>query len=409
MLQSHVEQIRSNIANDILLFLSILAVPAAGIGFLRLNDLGDIQFFYIACIGITFLWAITLFKGKIPYRIKAILLVSSFSLFPCFAIMNFGLAAGAITLLALAVVLAYLFFGLKTSLLLTFLNMLSILSVGYFTDWGRQSTVDLQSYQFLSSAWHSYAAAIGLVCCLLISIQRIIITDITKLTNDLNESNLALKTREAHLEEMVSDRTEALKQQKDEAISLAAKLQKAMVAVEELAITDELTGLYNRRVLTEFVERKIRSAEREHVSIALCILDVDHFKKFNDCYGHQKGDDALRIVGSVLKDAARRPNDFAIRIGGEEFCLFLYGAELSDVKRIAQDIINRIEKHKIPHCNNSVSSWLTASLGAVFVDGQNTQPLEYLYKYADEALYDAKGNGRNCLKLISPDPKLKTT
>ncbi len=97
--------------------------------------------------------------------------------------------------------------------------------------------------------------------------------------------------------------------------------------LSELAERDGLTGLYNRRRYDKYIQRIWRQSRREKVQLTVMLIDIDHFKSFNDHYGHQAGDDALKAVANVIQMSAQRPLDFAARFGGEEFALILYGPE----------------------------------------------------------------------------------
>ncbi len=166
---------------------------------------------------------------------------------------------------------------------------------------------------------------------------------------------------------------------------------------EKLSITDELTGLYNRRYFNLILPQELARAEREKKHIALIILDVDYFKPYNDNYGHLQGDIALQAVGKVLKNTLRRAGDFAFRIGGEEFgCIISFDQE-QIASNLAERIRREIEDLKIAHDFSPACPYLTISLGMkVHQCGGEVPPeMGRLYKSADEALYMAKEQGRN--------------
>jgi diguanylate cyclase (GGDEF)-like protein len=173
--------------------------------------------------------------------------------------------------------------------------------------------------------------------------------------------------------------------------------------LEILAQLDGLTGLNNRRSYDIFVERIWGQCKRDQVSLTLLLIDLDHFKAFNDHYGHQTGDDALKAVAEVIKSTAKRPFDFAARYGGEEFIIALYGTPemyggtvATDASReLAEKLRVGIQKLKIPHEKSSTSKYLTASIGVAVILPEAERSLAGSVQMADEALYRAKEDGRN--------------
>jgi diguanylate cyclase (GGDEF)-like protein len=166
---------------------------------------------------------------------------------------------------------------------------------------------------------------------------------------------------------------------------------------EELAITDELSSLFNRRHFNSLLPQELARAEREHKCLALMIIDVDYFKPYNDNYGHQQGDKALQVVSGVLRDSLRRAGDFAFRIGGEEFGVIVTVDQGEDAYRVAENLRKAVEDLKLEHGYNPASPYLTVSIGIKIHQGSGTQApqMDLIYRLADDALYEAKGNGRN--------------
>lgn len=174
------------------------------------------------------------------------------------------------------------------------------------------------------------------------------------------------------------------------------ELQKSKELAQQLAVTDELTSLYNRRHFNVIAENELKRNRREKSPITLCMLDVDHFKAFNDTYGHQAGDDVLRQLGKTLKDTLRRPTDYAFRIGGEEFGILFSGLDLDYSLKLAEKIRLNIQNLHIPHEKNSASQWVTVSIGVIEVDNcSNGISIDTIYALSDSALYEAKESGRN--------------
>jgi len=127
------------------------------------------------------------------------------------------------------------------------------------------------------------------------------------------------------------------------------------------------------------------------------MLDIDHFKRFNDHYGHQAGDDALRQVGRLLQNFARRPMDMAVRLGGEEFALLLYGCDAEQLQTLGEALRSGLATLNIAHAASPTADHLTVSMGArLAMDGESS---EELYRQVDDLLYQAKQAGRNHLTL----------
>ena len=165
--------------------------------------------------------------------------------------------------------------------------------------------------------------------------------------------------------------------------------------IEEISITDELTGLYNRRFFNEIFEREVNRAKREEHSFALIIFDVDFFKLYNDNYGHQAGDLVLQTIGKKIKELCKRSSDFAFRIGGEEFAVIFTPHFKENAVEFANLINKEIENLKIEHKYNKASSYITASIGLYTQVGEKIDTTKEIYQFTDLALYEAKKNGRN--------------
>lgn len=165
-------------------------------------------------------------------------------------------------------------------------------------------------------------------------------------------------------------------------------------ALSEIANTDGLTGLNNRRAFEFMVQQALLQASREHKTTALMLVDVDHFKKYNDHYGHPVGDDTLKSVAQALGHQPSRPLDLVARMGGEEFALFFYDVDEEFALRTANRVCEEIEcKLAIPHEKSTTASVVTLSIGVVM--SRSGDALAALYQRADEALYLAKEQGRN--------------
>ena len=166
---------------------------------------------------------------------------------------------------------------------------------------------------------------------------------------------------------------------------------------EQLSVTDELTSLYNRRQFNNLFPQEMTRAEREKKTFALMIIDVDYFKPYNDNYGHQQGDNVLQLVAGTLKASLRRASDFVFRIGGEEFAVVVTVDTDEQAYALAEKLRGAVEGLKIEHEHSRVSAYVTVSIGLKTHDAAEGQPgeTELIYRLADDALYQAKKNGRN--------------
>ena len=166
-------------------------------------------------------------------------------------------------------------------------------------------------------------------------------------------------------------------------------------ALRELTLTDGLTGVANRRAFDETLETEWRRCSRAQVPIALIMLDIDHFKHFNDAYGHQAGDACLQKTGAAMRRAAMRPQDMVARYGGEEFAILLPHENLAGAEAVARKVLDEISAMQIAHAHSSAGPWVTVSMGVASVTPYEKQSPGMLIKNADALLYQAKADGRN--------------
>ncbi|PTB17798.1 hypothetical protein C9I57_26655 [Trinickia symbiotica] len=169
---------------------------------------------------------------------------------------------------------------------------------------------------------------------------------------------------------------------------------RAESALRTLARTDSLTGLANRRTLDERLEQEWRRAVRTQRPLSLLFVDLDHFKAYNDRYGHQAGDAALAAVGRCLAEQLHRPADLAARYGGEEFVVVLPDTNSMGALSIAESLRTAVAQLAIDHAG-SEQGRLTVSIGAASWQGLVANDVASVVKAADEALYRAKAIGRN--------------
>jgi len=170
--------------------------------------------------------------------------------------------------------------------------------------------------------------------------------------------------------------------------------------LEALAIRDGLTGLANRRRFDDELQKEWARARRDGSTLGLLMIDVDHFKAFNDRYGHQAGDGCLQALGQILAAAPRRPGDLAARYGGEEFAVLLPNTDAAGCRQTGERIRAMLAEACVPHADNPAAR-VTVSIGAAIADIRLTKaaPPAALVRLADGALYAAKNNGRNRLVI----------
>lgn len=180
-----------------------------------------------------------------------------------------------------------------------------------------------------------------------------------------------------------------------------AELQQANERLAALSLTDPLTGLANRRRWDAHLEEEWRRAIRACIPVTVILADVDRFKPFNDCFGHQRGDEVLRRIAEVLMGACRRPGDLVARYGGEEFALLFPGVELEEGREIAEQLRQKVEELRVFHPGAFPHSALTLSLGVAAMVPRHVDELAALVARADEGLYGAKRAGRNQVGVVS--------
>ncbi|WP_158240657.1 sensor domain-containing diguanylate cyclase [Telmatospirillum siberiense] len=182
-------------------------------------------------------------------------------------------------------------------------------------------------------------------------------------------------------------------------VLLSTRLFEANRRLESLVGIDGLTGIANRRRLDEHLERELRRISRSLRPLAVLLLDVDYFKKYNDTYGHQKGDEVLRQIAGILQRFANRPSDLAARFGGEEFCVILGDTGFDEAVLQASRVLDAIRAMAIPHDFATERGVVTVSIGVAACEDLSgkTTPAEVL-EAADIALYAAKNQGRDRLE-----------
>lgn len=171
----------------------------------------------------------------------------------------------------------------------------------------------------------------------------------------------------------------------------------------EHALHDGLTGICNRRRFDDHLQRVWQQGTRDQRPVSLLFADLDFFKKYNDRYGHQAGDEALKAVAGVLARHARRPLDMAARFGGEEFAVLLYDANREHALRTADEILREVRELGIVHQESVAGGVLTISIGIACVQPENNRSAAGLLQAADQALYAAKDGGRNQARAVGSE------
>jgi len=179
--------------------------------------------------------------------------------------------------------------------------------------------------------------------------------------------------------------------------SIQDELHSTKIKMELLAHQDKLTGLVNRRGFDNAMALEFEHAQIEKTSLSLIMVDVDHFKPFNDNYGHQAGDDCLVAVSKALKEAMCRSDDIVARYGGEEFAIILPNTGAENAVLVGQRIIEAFKKLAYQHEYSSTAAYITVSGGVADLNGHTTP--EELIKSADKALYHVKETSRNRISL----------
>jgi diguanylate cyclase (GGDEF)-like protein len=173
--------------------------------------------------------------------------------------------------------------------------------------------------------------------------------------------------------------------------------------LEEISARDSLTGLYNRWFVMEKIESEMNRAVRHGAPMSVLMLDLDHFKRVNDSFGHSVGDEVLKSVGQVLRDSCR-VYDVPGRYGGEEFCVVLPETRIGNTTSVAERIRSRLAQTKLAIAGQSIS--VTASIGVAGMDSASDEgalSAAALLERADRALYAAKNHGRNRVELWLPE------
>jgi diguanylate cyclase (GGDEF)-like protein len=196
-----------------------------------------------------------------------------------------------------------------------------------------------------------------------------------------------LREHETRLRMLLEERTAEL-------LELTKQFQVANAALQEMAVADPVTGLANRRRFDVFLQQEWQRSGRTRLPLSLLLIDIDHFKKFNDRYGHPAGDDCIRQVAGAVRAAAHRPTDLACRYGGEEFAVVLTDTPPAGALKVAESIRSEVARLRIRHAE-SPTGLVTVSIGIATRIGDNYPGMRELVAACDRALYQVKEDGRN--------------
>ena len=238
-------------------------------------------------------------------------------------------------------------------------------SDGIWNEEGASLNLQLNPFFYQTKAFYLLCLAVGTLCLFLV----------------WQFSVYQLKTHQRKLAKLVNEKTAELKKANDE--------------LHHLANSDGLTRIGNRRRFEKFLADEWHRAVRFKTEISLVMLDIDHFKLYNDTYGHQAGDDCLQKVAEALAETIKRPTDLVARFGGEEFAIILGGTDAEGAINIAELAMENIKNLKIPHSNSKTNEYLTISIGVATAFAKFDLTETDLIKAADKSLYRAKENGRN--------------
>ncbi len=206
-----------------------------------------------------------------------------------------------------------------------------------------------------------------------------------------------------YLTEVFNDMVARLRQGREELAAINETLQQKNVELHEISITDGLTGLYNRKHLMEALDKEVSRSQRHSHSFSFLVIDIDHFKKYNDTYGHLAGDEVLSRLASVFKESIRS-SDYAARYGGEEFIIMLPEIGPEQGVEAAERIRNKVAEQSFGGKGESIKVTISVGVASYPENGEDAQSV---MRNADAALYEAKELGRNRVVLAGANKKKK--
>lgn len=263
-----------------------------------------------------------------------------------------------------------------------------------------------------TAVWIGAAAALAIVVFSFVVLwvwNRVLRNQVEKRTVALKRElaerqrmEVALNYAREQLEERVRERTSVLEARNRELNATRIQLQEANAQLLKLVSIDGLTGIANRRHFDEVLAREVRRCLRERQPLSLILCDIDGFKRYNDSYGHARGDDTLKKVAQAVEKTFRRAGDLGARYGGEEFAIVLPGIDARRAWLFADRLRRNIWRLAIPNAVSPVADRVTISAGVATALAERIYVVEELIHAADMALYRAKGNGRNRVEAHAP-------
>ncbi|MGV6825440.1 MAG: GGDEF domain-containing protein [bacterium] len=181
---------------------------------------------------------------------------------------------------------------------------------------------------------------------------------------------------------------------------VAKNILKIESRLTSLSNVDPLTGILNRRALNLKLQEAIDCTARTNANLAILLIDVDEFKKYNDTYGHQQGDQCLKTITEILREVAYRSIDIIARYGGEEFIMVLPSVDIDGAMTVAKRLQAHLAARKIPHSSSTVDTAITVSIGIAINRHEHSKSIDELVREADLALYESKASGRNRYSLF---------
>jgi diguanylate cyclase (GGDEF)-like protein len=199
---------------------------------------------------------------------------------------------------------------------------------------------------------------------------------------------------------MLGESNKQLENEIEENRKITLQLALANNQLRELTLLDDLTGIPNRRSFRDFIDRAFETTVNEDSTLSIIMIDIDFFKQFNDCYGHEEGDTALIRIAGLLKSVVESPDEFAVRWGGEEFIYAAFNLGMEAISAKAEAIVEKVSALNIRHHVSTISDRITISVGASTIRISGKKEVNLAVKLADKALYIAKSSGRNCVKTL---------
>lgn len=176
------------------------------------------------------------------------------------------------------------------------------------------------------------------------------------------------------------------------------KLKHIYQGLEEISNTDFLTNLFNRRYFEENLKKEWLRSLRLDLPLSIIMIDIDHFKEYNDTYGHAEGDKCLQNIAGIIQKSIKKQNGLAARFGGEEFIILLPETDLAEVRYLAELIADNIARLDLPHRGSPIYHKVSVSMGIASLRAKEDITHDILVKMADDALYLAKAEGKNCIR-----------